>query len=115
MVIGYALTCKMRLPAVANTIEEARYQARKHNRSNILATDIRAALFDYQIPSDQALQQAFEPVKKGQMRAAQTMPDSSFATAMQSQRRRIEWRLQGPIEGSNPLDSIAPPYADRLP
>ncbi len=27
MVVGYGLTCKMRLPAVADTIEEARYQA----------------------------------------------------------------------------------------
>jgi hypothetical protein len=60
IVVGYALTCKMRLPAVANTIEEARYQARKQGRSHVLATDIRTALLDYQIPSDEALQQAFE-------------------------------------------------------
>ena len=60
IVVGYALTCKMRLPAVANTVEEARYQARKHGRSNVLATDVRTALLDYQIPSDEALQQAFE-------------------------------------------------------
>jgi hypothetical protein len=60
IVVGYALTCKMRLPAIANTVEEARYQARKHGRSNVLATDVRTALLDYQIPSDEALQQAFE-------------------------------------------------------
>jgi energy-coupling factor transporter ATP-binding protein EcfA2 len=60
MVVGYALTCKMQLPAVAATIEEARYQARRHERSAIVATDIRCALLDYQIPSDEALQQAFE-------------------------------------------------------
>lgn len=64
MVVGYALTCKMRLPAVASTVEEARYQARKHGRSNVLATDIRTALLDYQIPSDEALRQAFEPAEK---------------------------------------------------
>ena len=28
MVVGYALTCKMRLPAVVDTITEARHQAR---------------------------------------------------------------------------------------
>jgi hypothetical protein len=33
VIVGYALTCKLRLPAVANTIEEARYQARMQNRS----------------------------------------------------------------------------------
>jgi hypothetical protein len=60
IVVGYALTCKMRLSAVASTVEEARYQARKHGRSHVLATDIRTALLDYQIPSDEALQQAFE-------------------------------------------------------
>jgi hypothetical protein len=61
MIVGYALTCKMRLPAVAETIQEARYQARKNGRSQISATDIRSALLDYRIPSDEALQQAFEP------------------------------------------------------
>src|SRR6266849_4792326 len=60
MVVGYALTCKMRLPAVAGAIEEARYQARKAGRSHVVATDIRTALLDYQIPSDEALQSAFQ-------------------------------------------------------
>src|SRR5260370_11935351 len=36
MVAGYALTCKTRLPAVANTVAEARYQARRRERSQIL-------------------------------------------------------------------------------
>jgi len=60
MVVGYALTCKMRLPAVAGTVEEARYQARKAGRPHIVATDIRTALLEYQIPSDEALQNAFQ-------------------------------------------------------
>jgi len=60
MVVGYALTCKMRLPAIAATVEEARYQARKAGRSSVVATDIRTALLDYQIPSDEALQSAFQ-------------------------------------------------------
>lgn len=60
MVVGYALTSKMRLAAVADTITETRYQARRHGRSQILASDIRAALLDYQIPSDEALQSAFQ-------------------------------------------------------
>jgi len=81
LVVGYALTCKMRLPAVANTIEEARYQARKHNRSHILATDIRAALLDYQIPCDEALQRAFRPIEKREKLAIQT--GGSFAPFLQ--------------------------------
>jgi hypothetical protein len=63
MVVGYALTCKMQLPAVAATVEEARYQARKAGRSHIIATDIRTALLDYQIPSDEALQNAFQSAR----------------------------------------------------
>jgi hypothetical protein len=82
MVVGYALTCKMRLPAVAATIEEARYQARRAGRSHIIATDIRAALFDYQIPSDEAFQRAFQPVES-QRTAPQTISYSGFANAMQ--------------------------------
>jgi hypothetical protein len=64
MIVGYALTCKMRLPAIAATVDEVRYQARKHGRPFILAADLRSALLDYQIPSDKALQQAFEPEVK---------------------------------------------------
>jgi hypothetical protein len=60
MVVGYAFTCKMRLPAVAATVEEARYQARKAGRSHIVGADLRSALLDYQIPSDEALHRAFE-------------------------------------------------------
>src|SRR5216684_6415639 len=73
MVVGYALTCKMRLPAVANTVEEARYQARKHGRSNVLATDIRTALLDYQIPSDEALRESFQPTEKLRELAVQSV------------------------------------------
>ncbi len=60
VVVGYALTSKMRLPAIAKTVEEARYQARKAGRSNIIATDIRTAILEYQIPSYEALQNAFQ-------------------------------------------------------
>jgi hypothetical protein len=84
MVVGYALTRKMRLPAVANTVEEARYQARQHGRSQILATDIRASLFDYQIPSDEALQRAFQPVEKRRELTIQTVRGS---VALPVQRR----------------------------
>jgi hypothetical protein len=45
---------------VVHTIEEARCRARKHGWSQILATDIRDALLNYQIATDQALQNAFQ-------------------------------------------------------
>src|SRR5713101_8019482 len=88
MVVGYALTCNMRLPAVANTVEEARHQARRHGRSQILATDIRSALFDYQIPSDEALQQAFHPTEKRREVAALTV-GGSFAPILQRRYRSV--------------------------
>ena len=56
LVVGYALTCKMRLPAVADTIEEARYRARLERRPQVAAEDIQAAILDYRIPSNKALQ-----------------------------------------------------------
>jgi hypothetical protein len=92
MVVGYALTCKMRLPAVAATVEEARYQARKANRSHIVATDIRTALLDYQIPSDESLQNAFQsdrpanglPITaRPSLRPSLQRPCNSIATSLQ--------------------------------
>jgi hypothetical protein len=59
MVVGYALTCKMRLPAVADTIQEARYQARLNRRGHLTAIDIHKALLEYRIPSDRGLQMGF--------------------------------------------------------
>ena len=41
MVVGCGLTCKMRLPGVADTIEEARYQARQSGRSTVAGVDIQ--------------------------------------------------------------------------
>ena len=67
LVVGYALTCKMPLPAVSDTIEEARYQALKSGRTQIVAGDLRNALLDFRIPSDTALQRAFENPKKGRI------------------------------------------------
>ena len=85
MVVGYALTCKMQLPAITATVEEARFQARKANRSQILATDIRTALLDYQIPSDEALQSAFQSnrVSIGPAIAAPIRNLCDFATSLQ--------------------------------
>lgn len=88
MVVGYALTCKMRLPAIAATVEEARHQARKANRSHIVAMDIRTALLDYQIPSDEALQQAFQPAEKCRELATRAVA-ASFAPALQRGCRRF--------------------------
>ena len=59
MVVGYGMTSKMRLPAICSLVEEARLQARKNGRSTVAATDLRDAMLQYQIPSDQAMQFAF--------------------------------------------------------
>jgi hypothetical protein len=58
-----SLLCEMRVPAIAKTVEKARYQARRQGRSHIVATDIRDAPLNYQIPSDEALQTAFQSNK----------------------------------------------------
>src|SRR5260370_5785777 len=88
MVVGYARTCKMRLPAVTDTIGEARHQPRKHGRSVIAARDILAALLDYQIPSNEALEQAFEPPEKRPQLAISTV-GNSFAAILQRRCTRV--------------------------
>jgi hypothetical protein len=80
MIVGYALTCKMPIAAVSDTIMEARYQARKNMRGYIASEDLRSALLNYRIPSDAALQQAFQPVEKRRMLAMQTVGDSLAST-----------------------------------
>lgn len=95
MVVGYALTCKMRLPAVANTVEEARYQARKHGRSYVLATDIRTALLDYQIPSDEALEHAFEkPTNRSGNSSLVRSTQSQVGASLHSRCNGVASRLQ---------------------
>ena len=80
----------MRLPAVAATIEEARYQARKSGRPYIAAADISDAIFGYQIPSNQALQLAFQPDEKQRGVAFPIMADSGLAAVVQRLCNRIE-------------------------
>lgn len=89
MVVGYALTCKMRLPAVAATIEEARYQARKSGRSHLVATDIHNAILGYQIPSDEALQQAFRSGEKQRTVGFPITADSNLAAIVHRRCTRI--------------------------
>jgi hypothetical protein len=84
MIVGYALTCKMRLPAVAGTIDEARYQARKAGRSCIAAADLRTALLDHQIPSDEALQRAFETPPSHPSSSVVRKPQFGLGASLQS-------------------------------
>ena len=42
--VAGGLTCKMRLLAVADTTEEARYQARQRGRSTVASMNIQEAL-----------------------------------------------------------------------
>jgi hypothetical protein len=60
MVVGYATSSKLRLPAIVDTIDEARVQARIQGRSQISARDLHRGLFGYQIPSNVAMQRAFQ-------------------------------------------------------
>jgi hypothetical protein len=76
LVVGYALTSKLPFTAVADTIQEARCQARKKQQSHITAADLQAALLGYRIRSDAALANAELP------KSRQSVP--SFATELQS-------------------------------
>ena len=85
----------MRLPAVASTVEEARYQARKHGGSHVLATDMRTALLDYQIPSDEALQQAFEkPTSRSGNSSIVRNPQSAGGATLHSRCNGVASSLQ---------------------
>jgi len=90
MIVGYALTCRMQLPAVSDTITEARYQARKHGRLAVTAIDLRNALLDYQIPSDEALREAFDGATKparGQITVGRQPLNQHSNAAVSLQRR----------------------------
>jgi hypothetical protein len=63
-------------------VDEVRYQARKDGRKFIAAADLRNALLDYQIPSDEALQQAFEPLSE-RRRLYGGVAGSRFAAVLQ--------------------------------
>lgn len=84
LVVGYALTCKMPLPAISDAIEEARHQARKSGRTQIVAGDLRNALLDFRIPSDTALQRAFEIPKKGRVATFESPQKAAGTPLVQS-------------------------------
>lgn len=88
MIVGYALTCKMPIAAVSDTIVEARCQARRGGRTRITAGNLRSALLNYRIPSDAALQQAFQPTEKRRKLTIQTA-GSSFASVLQRPCMRV--------------------------
>ena len=81
LVVGYALTCKMPLPAVSDTIEEARYQARRKGRTQLAGSDLRNAVMDFRIPSDAALERVFG----NRARSTIGRPGRVFASARDGQ------------------------------
>ena len=87
MVAGYAMTCKLPLPAIADTIEEARSQARIQGRSHVNARDIHRGLFGYQIPSNAAMQEAFRVIQPNRAYSA-------FKPSMQQRCNTVAQALQ---------------------
>jgi hypothetical protein len=81
-----------RLPAVADTITEGRHQARVHGRASIAATDLRNALLNYKIPSDEALQNAFQPDRPSGKPVV--MLESSIAPILQGRCKNVATALQ---------------------
>lgn len=55
----YGLTYKLKLPAVADLIMEARLVAQGEGRKLVIGADLKNALFGRQLPSDQAMHEAF--------------------------------------------------------
>jgi ABC-type dipeptide/oligopeptide/nickel transport system ATPase component len=60
LIVGYALTSRLPMAAVRDAIDESRDLARKAKRDMVTFEDVRAALYDHQIPSDAAMKTAFE-------------------------------------------------------
>ena len=79
----------MGLPAIDATVDEARYQARKHGRPFILAADLRSALLDYQIPSDEAMRHVFQYVEERPAVRSAARPDSRVNSILQRRRSAV--------------------------
>ena len=91
------ITREMCLSAVADTVKEARYQARRNGRSRVVATDIRTALLDYQIPSDEAIRNAFATPERRLPGQARVDPDSTVTSDLQRRCNGVAARLQSPL------------------
>ena len=85
----------MPLPAISDTIEEARYQARKNGRTKIAALDLRNALLDFRIPSDATLQRAFESPEKRRIASQSRAEVPAGATQLQQRCNGIAKVVRG--------------------
>ncbi|HKS35936.1 MAG TPA: ATP-binding protein [Verrucomicrobiae bacterium] len=68
LIVGYALTSKRHMPAIVDTVDEARLIARKAGREKVIFTDVKSALDEYVTPSDLAKERAFSPPAKRRAR-----------------------------------------------
>lgn len=64
LVVGYALTSKRHMPAIVDTIDEARLIAKRAGRIKVTFEDVKCALDEYVTPSDLAKERAFSPPGK---------------------------------------------------
>ena len=63
-VVGYALTSKGYLQAVADAIDDARLLAQDAGRERITVTDLKRSIKDFRAPSDAAQKRVFAPAEK---------------------------------------------------
>ena len=113
-----AIIRRMRL-IVSQRLSKTRVTKRaNHRRSHIVATDIRDAFLSYQIPSDEALQQAFQPTEKDcavqHTATVRSKLGLSFATWRRWPLRKRKSRLANCRWQTACVVSAAPAAASRL-
>lgn len=74
-IVGYALTSNFPLPAVRDSVNEARDLAHLAGRDFVTMEDVRCGILEHQAPSDAAMKQAFAPESE-RRRSAPAKPAS---------------------------------------
>jgi AAA domain len=88
LVVAYALLSGLPMATVRDVTDEARALAREAGRTRLIFGDVKRALIDFQIPSDEAMRAAFPPAArvepKGRTKARVAGPSAELAGAQES-------------------------------
>jgi hypothetical protein len=84
-IVGYALSSKLHMPAIANAIDEARQIVARDGRDRITFEDVERAVTHYCAPSAAAMLQAFSRTGKGRPDARPPAPSDARTSSTRSE------------------------------
>jgi len=89
-IVGYALKCKLPMPALVNAVDEAKLIIRREGRDKVTYEDVKRAIVDYCSPSAAAMEKSFLDARRGRKRQVDSEPAPALGNGRAARPAEVE-------------------------